>query len=457
MAMGIRSIPQTATRQNFAVVKDRLTETSKTSIEKKVRRLFVVRLGRDLTRITGTQQLSCRSLDIGNWSRGKQTDNDFVVLYSIMERTITYYLSTRQADYKMIYSFDEIKAFHFKPINSIFDIELYRKPRFFWKLKGLGERYSQCGDFTEFLQATYNMRHELVIEPHDAKAQALELVAHLSHFRDEIRLHRQITDQQVRLSKELIETGIPFEYGERVTTWIEQPVPPVFQSDSIERDAPRFACSDSFLGIEYQNYEAPEAASTSMKSNENETKQLVHSTSYDSEPEQPAHSPGSIGKFIIPSSRKLWPGNDRLSTFMDRSPDCAICLSPRFAKCDCEAKGVEVNLDRCEKTIMAPLYDTIRAWVWDHAKFHVLKNYRSRVAALVPNENLVEDVSDLDETMHKKRNKEWQECFQQYPDVLEYFYSLAALNVPGEDEAAVRRPPIPGPEGSAPDRSFRPS
>ncbi|RYO85780.1 hypothetical protein DL766_008083 [Monosporascus sp. MC13-8B] len=147
-------------------------------------------------------------------------------------------------------------------------------------------------------------------------------------------------------------------------------------------------------------------------------------------------------------------------------PDCAICHAPANLACDCEAKGLEVAVRQAENRMMQSIYNDIRSWVRGHAQDYILEYFRllterrkaqhsahlERLTAHAyhyyhapPHPN---EISQAQATLKRGIDEDWQASVQRYPEVLEYFYSLVELTLPGDDESAVKDPPLSALNGS---------
>lgn len=147
-------------------------------------------------------------------------------------------------------------------------------------------------------------------------------------------------------------------------------------------------------------------------------------------------------------------------------PDCAICHAPANLACDCEAKGLEVAVRQAESRMMQSIYNDIRSWVRGHAQDYILEYFRllterrkaahsghlERLTAHAyhyfhapPHPN---EIAQAQATLKRGIDEDWQSSVQRYPEVLEYFYSLVDLTLPGDDEPAVKDPPLSALNGS---------
>lgn len=111
--------------------------------------------------------LTCRSLSIGKWTRVGQNTMDLIIFYSPDKCTMTYYINNEQAGYKIEYPFSHIKNIWLENNESDPNkmagivIELNRAPNFFMDSSPSAGGFYLCRDFTEDLQATQCMVHQL--------------------------------------------------------------------------------------------------------------------------------------------------------------------------------------------------------------------------------------------------------------------------------------------------------
>lgn len=52
------------------------------------------------------------------------------------------------------------------------------------------------------------------------------------------------------------------------------------------------------------------------------------------------------------------------------------------------------------------------------------------------------EIAAADAELKRGIDEDWKASVQRYPEVLEYFYGLVRLNLPREDDAAVKDPPL---------------
>ncbi|GAP82617.2 putative serine threonine protein phosphatase [Rosellinia necatrix] len=148
-------------------------------------------------------------------------------------------------------------------------------------------------------------------------------------------------------------------------------------------------------------------------------------------------------------------------------PDCAICHAPATHGCDCEAKGLEHAVQQAEHRMMQSVYTEIRSWVRAHAQDYILEYFRllterRKAAHTTHMEQLnatayhyyhapphPSEVQAAQATLKRGIDEDWQSSVQRYPEVLEYFFTLVELNLPAEDDPAVKDPPLSALNGAA--------
>ncbi|KAI1430369.1 hypothetical protein F5Y12DRAFT_709387 [Xylaria sp. FL1777] len=147
-------------------------------------------------------------------------------------------------------------------------------------------------------------------------------------------------------------------------------------------------------------------------------------------------------------------------------PDCAICHAPATLACDCEAKGLEAAVQQAEHRMMQTVYTEIRTWVRAHAQDYILEYFRllteRRKAA--HNEHMERltatayhyyhapphpsEIQAAQATLKRGIDEDWQSSVQRYPEVLEYFFGLVEMNLPPEEDPAVKDPPLSAMNGA---------
>lgn len=151
-------------------------------------------------------------------------------------------------------------------------------------------------------------------------------------------------------------------------------------------------------------------------------------------------------------------------------PDCAICRAPAQARCDCEAKGLEMAVRQAEQRMMQTIYSDIRNWVKTHAQDYILEYFRlltdRRKAQHEQMESAIQqrawyhynappdprELAQNKAALKRGIDEDWQASVQRYPEVLEYFYSLVDLSLPADDDTAVKDPPLSALQGSRANR-----
>jgi len=141
-------------------------------------------------------------------------------------------------------------------------------------------------------------------------------------------------------------------------------------------------------------------------------------------------------------------------------PDCAICSQPALAQCECEAKGLDLAVRQAEQRMMTSVFNDIRAWVRGHAQDYILsyfsmlttrrkdhhaqaiRHITERAAYYYRARPHQSEIAAADADLKRGIDEDWKASVQRYPEVLEYFYGLVDLNLPGDDEPGVRDPPL---------------
>ncbi|KAH6877240.1 hypothetical protein B0T10DRAFT_188142 [Thelonectria olida] len=129
-------------------------------------------------------------------------------------------------------------------------------------------------------------------------------------------------------------------------------------------------------------------------------------------------------------------------------PDCAICHAPATMACDCEAKGLEVAVKQAEDRMMGSIYQDVRTWVREKSQHFIRSSFDSYLTTLREPELALEqqdsaaDTSKIGEPSQQEVNEAWEASVERYPETLEYFFGLAEVTFPAEDEAAVKDPPL---------------
>lgn len=141
-------------------------------------------------------------------------------------------------------------------------------------------------------------------------------------------------------------------------------------------------------------------------------------------------------------------------------PDCAICSQPALAQCECEAKGLDIAVRQAEQKMMTSVFNDIRTWVRGHAQDYILsyfsmlttrrKDYHAQQIRSINERALYyynarphpTELQAADAELKRGIDEDWKASVQRYPEVLEYFYGLVDLNLPGDEEPGVRDPPL---------------
>ena len=124
--------------------------------------------------------LTCRSLAIGSWTRVGQNTMDLIIFYSPDKCTMTYYINSEQAGYKIEYPFAYIKSIFLDTTegdNGGITIELLSPPFFFMDSSAAQGGFFSCGDFTEDQQASHVLTHRLGGNPKVLSGQLAKLIS----------------------------------------------------------------------------------------------------------------------------------------------------------------------------------------------------------------------------------------------------------------------------------------
>lgn len=65
------------------------------------------------------------------------------------------------------------------------------------------------------------------------------------------------------------------------------------------------------------------------------------------------------------------------------------------------------------------------------------------------------EIAAVDAELKRGIDEDWKASVQRYPEILEYFYGLVDLNLPGDDEPGVRDPPLSALGGIGRERKVR--
>ncbi|KAK5993922.1 Pyriculol/pyriculariol biosynthesis cluster transcription factor 1 [Cladobotryum mycophilum] len=120
--------------------------------------------------------LTCHTLSIGKWTRVGQNTMDLVIFYSPAECTMTYYINSEQAGYKIEYPFSYIKNIWLDGGDSGVVIELNQPPIFQMDQSATTNGFVVVGDFTEEQQASHCLIHHLAGNPKTLATQLAKLM-----------------------------------------------------------------------------------------------------------------------------------------------------------------------------------------------------------------------------------------------------------------------------------------
>lgn len=124
-------------------------------------------------------------------------------------------------------------------------------------------------------------------------------------------------------------------------------------------------------------------------------------------------------------------------------PNCFFCHASPAIECGCESSRFELAERRTERKFFEPVKQDLRNWVRRRAEKSVLKEFEFRRGEMKQDQNVTaasrEDI-DPEGVLQKASSDVWAECYQQYPDVMDYFYSLVDFKLPGNNDEKVRNP-----------------
>ncbi|KAI9780969.1 MAG: hypothetical protein M1839_006408 [Geoglossum umbratile] len=143
-------------------------------------------------------------------------------------------------------------------------------------------------------------------------------------------------------------------------------------------------------------------------------------------------------------------------------PNCALCDAPPHMRCPCENDSLELAVRQAESRTMNSMLEEIRIWVTQHAKEYILQYYTSLVSHRNHQHQMHLNYLHQSAAMYHLRgvdpwaveqaeielkrgiDEDWRQSVRRYPEVLDYFYSLVNLKLPGDASSAVQDPPLEG-------------
>ncbi|KAM3437890.1 hypothetical protein MY4824_003539 [Beauveria thailandica] len=164
-------------------------------------------------------------------------------------------------------------------------------------------------------------------------------------------------------------------------------------------------------------------------------------------------------------------------------PACAVCQAPASQLCGCEAHALEIALSQAEALYFPPTMRSVRSWVRRNARdyilgyFHTLSEPCKDAYALhldtikatclarsgpsspgsspgpsspgsgsdsgsgTNNNNINVHVARARAEYRRNVDRAWALAVERYPDVLNHFYSLVRITLPGDDDPVMKRVP----------------
>ncbi|KOS17124.1 Homeobox protein HOY1 [Escovopsis weberi] len=120
--------------------------------------------------------LTCQSLSIGKWTRVGQNTMDLIIFYSPAKCTMTYYIHSEQAGFKIEYPFSYIKNIWLDGGDTGIVIELNQPPNFWMDQSPQTNGFIMVADFTEDQQASQCLIHHLGGNPNTLAGQLAKLM-----------------------------------------------------------------------------------------------------------------------------------------------------------------------------------------------------------------------------------------------------------------------------------------
>ncbi|KAG6104151.1 hypothetical protein E4U31_002201 [Claviceps sp. LM219 group G6] len=145
-------------------------------------------------------------------------------------------------------------------------------------------------------------------------------------------------------------------------------------------------------------------------------------------------------------------------TSMD--PNCAFCGAPPCVGCPCELRSLDTAMLQAEEKVMYFKYADVRTWVRGHSRdfileqFHILVDRKKEAHAIHMQQMaahnayhynappLPTQILEAEAELKRAIDQAWQASLQRYPEVLEYFFSLAQVTLPEEHDLVVQEPPL---------------
>lgn len=138
------------------------------------------------------------------------------------------------------------------------------------------------------------------------------------------------------------------------------------------------------------------------------------------------------------------------------SPVCVICKGPGDEDCQCEHRAFDTAVEMAESRRMQGIYAEVRRWVREKGG-NYMRSLTTPVSQMPPGqEGLPNNAADTEEEEEKEKEegKENQEeestmaydevkqaSLSKLPKVMDYYYSLVDLYLPGDDDPSVQGPP----------------
>ncbi|KAH7324478.1 hypothetical protein B0I35DRAFT_458217 [Stachybotrys elegans] len=377
-------------------------------------------------------QISCDTVQIGDCFLPRKTVK-MLVFYSLNRSTVTYYVQTSAAEYKITYPFNNIT--NLSTSLGLLTISLWQKPtlNFFIRVTG-SAKFVQCNDFLRG-NGTRNV-HILARNDGIVSTQVEALLSSTQRTRrnesrsDSFNLRPLVGELRTGVNGDAMEStlkGLAVEEPYDIERWRNEDDLLELLSDQTEyRNIPDNFRED-LLG------DKPEPEGFGWDSDQDyrlarELSCLPHDEDFDLD-----LSRLLLG--ILPKNKRIQYGKPLIRL----DPDCAICHGPASLECDCEARGLEAAVLQAEERMMGEVKATVKDWVKEHAENYIRAQFQQQVKQRYGNEGTSLD-SEAD--TKAKTTQAWEESRQHFPEVLDYYFSLTKMAVPVDDDPAVCDPPL---------------
>ncbi|KAG6099189.1 hypothetical protein E4U30_006975 [Claviceps sp. LM220 group G6] len=124
-------------------------------------------------------------------------------------------------------------------------------------------------------------------------------------------------------------------------------------------------------------------------------------------------------------------------TSMD--PNCAFCGAPPCVGCPCELRSLDTAMLQAEEKVMYFKYADVRKKEAHAIHMQQMAAHNAYHYNAPP---LPTQILEAEAELKRAIDQAWQASLQRYPEVLEYFFSLAQVTLPEEHDLVVQEPPL---------------